>query len=160
MQTKTNPTAESTASQPEAPAPGSGEPRHRSPVRNFARHYAEMVVAMLLGMFVLGFALELALEPLGVDVSNWDVDAPALFLLSMAVTMTVPMVGWMRHRGHGWAACRDMTLAMFVPAIAAIGLLWGDVATDVHGLMGIEHTAMFTLMFVAMLLRREEYTRH
>jgi len=160
MQTKTNPPAESAASQREAPAPESGEARHHSPVRNFARHYAEMVVAMLLGMFVLGFALALALEPLGVDVSNWDVEAPALFLLSMAVTMTVPMVAWMRHRGHGWAACRDMTAAMFVPACVAVGLLWAGVASDVHGLMGIEHVAMFTLMFVAMLLRRDEYTRH
>jgi len=53
-----------------------------------------------------------------------------------------------------------MSAAMFVPAFAVVGLLWADVATDVHGLMGIEHTAMFTLMFVAMLLRRDEYTRH
>jgi hypothetical protein len=29
-------------------------------------------------------------------------DAPALSLLGMAVVMTVPMVGWMRYRGHGW----------------------------------------------------------
>ena len=47
-----------------------------------------------------------------------------------------------------------------MPAFAAVGLLWADVATDVHRLMGIEHIAMFTLMFVAMLLRRDEYTGH
>jgi len=160
MQTTTDTTASSTAPPPDGPAPESGESARRSPVRNFAQHYAEMVVVMLLGMFVLGFALAVALEAAGVDVSNWDVDAPALYLLSMAVTMTVPMVAWMRHRGHGWAACRDMSAAMFVPAFAVVGLLWADVANDVHGLMGIEHTAMFTLMFVAMLLRRDEYTRH
>jgi hypothetical protein len=119
-----------------------------------------MVVAMLLGMFVLGFALALVLEAAGADVSNSEREAPALFLLGMAVTMTVPMVAWMSHRGHGWPACRDMTLAMFVPAFAAVGLLWADVATGVHGLMGVEHAAMFTLMFVAMLLRRDEYTGH
>jgi flagellar biosynthetic protein FliP len=159
MQTQTDPTARPAAPAPEAMAPQPEAPR-RSPVRNFVWHYVEMVVAMLLGMFVLGFALAVPLELAGVDVSAWDVDAPALFLLSMAVTMTVPMVAWMRHRGHGWPACRDMTLAMFVPAFAAVGLLWGDVATGVHGLMGLEHTAMFTLMLVAMLLRRDEYTGH
>lgn len=155
MQTTTPTTLDDPAAPPQTPAL---DGRRRCAVRHFAQHYAEMVVAMLLGMVVLGLALALPLEAAGVDVSNWDEDAPALFLLSMAVTMTVPMVAWMRHRGHGRAACRDMTAAMFVPAFAAVGLLWADVASDVHGLMGIEHTAMFTLMFLAMLLRRHEYT--
>jgi hypothetical protein len=160
MQTKTDPTARSAAAQPQALEPADAAPPRRSAVRNFAQHYVEMVVAMLLGMVVLGFALAVPLELAGVDVSGWDADAPALFLLSMAVTMTVPMVAWMRHRGHGWAACRDMSAAMFVPAFAAVGLLWADVADDVHGLMGIEHAAMFTAMFVVVLLRLDEYTGH
>jgi flagellar biosynthetic protein FliP len=157
MQTKIDPPASPPAAQEQDPAPRSEQPRG-SRARTFLRHYAEMVVAMLLGMFVLGAALAVPLEAAGIDVSSWDKKEPELLLLSMAFTMTVPMVAWMRHRGHGWAPCWEMTAAMFVPAFLAIGLLWAEVSTDVHGLMGIEHTVMFTAMFGLMLLRLDEYT--
>ena len=120
----------------------------RSAVLNFARHYVEMVVAMLLGMLVLGLPIDTLLH------------APELELLNMAVTMTVPMVAWMRYRGHGWQPAWEMSAAMFVPTFVAIGLLWGGVVEDEHTLLMIQHTAMFPLMFVAMLLRHGEYTGH
>ncbi len=159
MQTKAEPTPDPTVSQ-DVPAAAAPDEHPQRPVLDFARHYAEMVVAMLLGMFVLGFALVAVLELVGVDASDWDVDAPALYLLTMVVTMTIPMVWWMRYRGHRWRLAWEMTAAMFLPAVAAIGLLWTDVENDVHMLMGLEHTAMFTAMFVAMFLRRHEYTGH
>ena len=124
----------------------------------FTRHYLEMVVAMLLGMFVLGGALAVALEAAGVDVSNWETEAPAMLLLGMATTMTVPMVAWMRHRGHGWAPCWEMAAAMFVPSFVAIGLLVTGALTDGHALMMIQHIAMFPLMLGVMLLRPREYS--
>ena len=122
--------------------------RFNSPTLRFARHYLEMVVAMLLGMLVLGLPLSTLIH------------APALELLNMAVTMTVPMVAWMRHRGHGWQPAFEMSAAMFVPTFVAIGLLWGGVVEDEHAAMMIQHVAMFPLMLVAMLLRRSEYTGH
>jgi hypothetical protein len=160
METKSNPSmtpSDPQPAQPQDPAPGSGPPGG-SRAWIFLRHYAEMVVAMLLGMFVLGAVLAALLEFAGVDVGRWDEEEPELFLLSMAFTMTVPMVAWMRHRGHGWRASWEMTATMFVPAFLAIGLLWAEVATNIHGLMGIEHTVMFTAMFGVMLLRLDEYT--
>ena len=151
MQTKINPTTQTATAQPDAPAPGG------SPARAFVRHYAEMLVAMFLGMFVLGFALSALLALAGVEVSSWDTDAPALLLLGMATVMTIPMVGWMRHRGHRWLLCWEMAASMFVPTFVAVGLLWAAVETDVHALMGIQHVAMFPSMLAAMLLRRREY---
>jgi hypothetical protein len=112
---------------------------------------------MLLGMLVLGGAATVLLEAAGIDVSNWDHDLPALFLFAMAFTMTVPMVGWMRYRGHGWRACAEMSAAMFLPTLVVVGMLTAGVGGDVHSLMAIQHVAMFPAMFVAMLLRREEY---
>ena len=117
-------------------------------------------LAMLLGMFVLGFALSAPLELVGVDVSSWDTEAPELLLLGMAFTMTVPMVAWMRHRGHEWARSWEMAAAMFLPSCAAIGLLWTDVETDIHALLEIQHVTMFPGMLLVMLLRRHEYTGH
>jgi hypothetical protein len=159
MQAMTNPSTHPAATQAEAAAPRSGEARH-TPVWNFTRHYIEMLAAMFLGMLVLGGALAVPLELAGADVSNWDRDAPALLLLGMAFAMTVPMVAWMRHRGHGWAPAADMTAAMFLPSFAAVGLLWAGLETDTHALLMIQHVAMGPAMLVAMLLRRHEYTGH
>jgi hypothetical protein len=120
----------------------------------FARHYAEMVIAMLAGMFVLGGAAVGLLALVGIDVGDWRTDAPALLLLGMALTMTVPMVAWMRHRGHGWGPAAEMSAAMFLPSLVAIAL---GGTLDVDGQMTVQHAGMFPAMLAAMLLRRSEY---
>jgi hypothetical protein len=132
----------------------------RSPAFTFARHYVEMVVAMFLGMFVLGGIGAVLLGLAGVDTGDWHADAPALMLLSMAVTMSVPMVAWMRHRGHGWAPCWEMTASMLLPTFGAIALLALALVEDGGTLMLIQHVVMFPAMFGVMLLRRDEYTGH
>jgi hypothetical protein len=126
----------------------------------FTRHYIEMVVAMLLGMVLLGMPLSIGLEAVGIDVGSWDKDAPALMLLGMAFTMSVPMVAWMRYRGHGWAPAGEMAASMFIPSIVAIALLWGGLVEDSHSLLMIQHVAMLPAMLVAMVLRRSEYGGH
>lgn len=158
MRTTTNLPTNSAALHRGTAAPRSGASR-RSPLRTFAQHYAEMVVAMVLGMFVLGAALAVPPELAGVAVSSWDTEAPALLLLAMAFTMTVPMVAWMRYRGHR-APAMDMAGAMFLPSFAAVGLLWAGIQADIHVLLEIRHVAMLPAMLVAMLLRRQEYTGH
>jgi len=125
---------------------------------HFVRHYLEMVAAMFVGMFALGVPLAGALALVGVDVSAWDTDAPALLLLGMAFTMAVPMAAWMRYRGHDWAPVREMTAAMFVPSLAAIALLWAGTTDDGGALMMIQHVGMFPAMLAVMLLRLDEYT--
>ena len=126
--------------------------------RHFARHYLEMVVAMLLGMVVLGAPALVALGAAGVSSAEFQSGAPALYLLGMGVTMTVPMVGWMRHRGHGWPASTEMTASMFIPTFGVMALLWAGFVTDFGTLMGLEHAVMPVTMLVAMLLGREEYS--
>ncbi|HYH89910.1 MAG TPA: hypothetical protein VEX67_11785 [Solirubrobacteraceae bacterium] len=113
-------------------------------------HYVEMLLAMFAGMLVLWMPLVALGRP----------DATELELLGMAFTMTVPMVAWMRYRGHGWTPAAEMTAAMFIPTFAAIGLLWAGLVEDGHAPMMIQHVAMFPAMLVAMLLRRSEYTGH
>jgi hypothetical protein len=119
--------------------------------RRFARHYAEMIIAMFAGMFVLGAAASAF-----IDLDALRDESPTLMLLGMAFTMTAPMVAWMRYRGHGWAPCADMTAAMFLPTFLAIAL--GAAGMGLGGQMAVEHTLMFPAMLVAMLLRRDEYT--
>lgn len=128
--------------------------------RHFIRHYIEMVVAMFAGMLVLGIPAELALRAAGTSSSELHADAPALMLLGMAVIMTVPMVAWMRHRGHAWQPCHEMAASMFLPTFAVIALLWAGAVEDAGTLMTLEHAVMLPSMLIAMLLRREEYAGH
>jgi hypothetical protein len=74
--------------------------------------------------------------------------------------MTVPMVAWMRYRGHGWRPSNEMAAAMFIPTFAVIALMETAVVADFGTLMMLEHIAMFPAMLIAMLLRVAEYTGH
>jgi hypothetical protein len=128
--------------------------------KHFIRHYVEMVIAMFAGMFVLGGAAAAVLGLVGIDVGDWEDDAPALLLLGMAFVMTVPMVAWMRYRRHGWAPAGEMAAAMFVPSLAAILLLWIGAVEGSHAPLMIQHIGMFPAMLAVMLLRLDEYTVH
>src|SRR6266545_1678510 len=120
----------------------------------FALHYVEMVVAMFAGMMIFG-ALEsgvLALAGQGYS----EAEQPGLATTVMTVNMPVGMALWMRIRGHGWPGILEMSGVMFLPLVGLLPLLWAGVV-DSESLMMIEHTAMFPLMLVAMLRRRDEY---
>jgi hypothetical protein len=116
--------------------------------RRFIRHYVEMLFVMVLGMFALGAPANAVVHTSG---------RPALMLAEMAVTMTLPMVAWMRFRGHAWRPCNEMAASMLLPAAGAISLLSAGLVTGTGPLMIIEHAAMLASMLIAMLLRREEY---
>ncbi len=117
----------------------------------FVRHFLEMVAAMGIGMEVLGAVSEAAL---GLP------DRTDVMLVAMAIWMTVPMVAWMRVRGHGWRASGEMAASMLIPTAAMLALLGAGVVTDEGTLLVLEHIVMLPSMLVAMLLRREEYIGH
>jgi hypothetical protein len=115
------------------------------PRYHFIRHYIEMVAAMFAGMFALAMPAGWAVGAFGVSHLS-----PPLMVFQMAVTMTVPMVGWMRYRGHAWRPCIEMAGAMFVPVFALMGLLWAGAIAGGSVPIVIEHGAMLVLMLVAM----------
>jgi hypothetical protein len=121
--------------------------------KHVVRHYVEMVIAMFVGMGVLGFPAASAMGAL-ID------DTPALMFLRMATTMTVGMVVWMRYRGHGWRANTEMAASMFLPTFGVIGLLWAGLLTNLGVLMVVEHVAMLLAMASVMLMRPAEYSHH
>jgi hypothetical protein len=125
------------------------------PAGRFARHYAEMVIAMFAGMIAIGMPAGVALSGLGIELAD---DAPAALLLGMGITMTVPMVAWMRYRGHGWAASNEMAASMMIPSVAVVGLLAAGVVVETGTLLAIQHVVMFPAMLAVMFLRLDEYT--
>jgi hypothetical protein len=140
------PRAQAGSGHPGRPAGGRGRWR-------FLRHYLEMVAAMFVGMVVMGAAVRGVLALMGLE---FPAQYPELAALEMAFDMSVGMVAWMRHRGHGWASTLEMAGAMFAPAVALFPLLWlGVIVGD--SLVVLEHLAMFPLMYLVMLRRRAEY---
>jgi len=125
-------------------------------MKRFLWHYVEMIIAMGVGMLVLGMARAGLLGLLDVELSS--ATQPELAALLMAFDMSVGMVVWMRYRGHGWASTMEMVAVMFAPVVllapfTLTGLMSG------HALMMVMHIAMLPLMLAVMLRRRAEYSQ-
>ena len=127
----------------------------RHSTTHFLKHLGEMTVAMLLGMAVLGVPSELAFDAAGIDYDRIELEWPTVPALVMAFNMSVPMVLWMRRRGHSWSYTLEMAAAMFIPVLALTPVLWlGLISGD--GLSVIQHAVMIPSMIVVMLRRRRE----
>jgi hypothetical protein len=139
----------------EAPLPETGPAPARSGRRAFGLHVAEMLIAMSLGMLVLGGAIHGTLQLMGASLS----DAPASVSATvMAVTMTAPMVWWMHHRRHPARRSVEMAASMVVPTAVAIALHWlGAISSD--GVMLLQHAVMIPAMVGVMLWRYDHYSR-
>jgi hypothetical protein len=123
----------------------------------FVRHLAEMLVAMVVGMVVLGLALTGLLMLVGAPTALDD--RPVLALVAMAVEMTLPMAAWMAYRGHRSRDVVEMSMSMLVPAaILAAAAVAGAIGP--HYAMGIYHHVMLLAMVGLMLVRFETYTSH
>lgn len=126
---------------------GSTTSGHRAPV---ARHFLEMVAAMVVGMMLLGGLTYAAYVIAGVDESRVPVELDALLMgFNMAVGMTV----WMRYRGHGWSGILKMDGAMLTSFVGLFPLLWlGLISED--AMFGLGHVVMLPAMWVLMLRGR------
>lgn len=124
----------------------------------FVRHYAEMVVAMFVGMPIYGILFHSPLDPLGLRETMFD--RPYLSETLMLVAMSIPMAAYMVWRGHRTERTVEMVAGMAIPALAVIWLT----STEAVGLFSLvtlslwSHLAMLLGMLAAMLLRRDEYS--
>jgi flagellar biosynthetic protein FliP len=123
----------------------------------FIRHFVEMLVVMMLGMSLLGGAFS-GLHTLlfgGGFADAWR-DHVLLAALSMAFNMTVPMVLWMRYRGHSWQRGGEMAAAMNLPVVPLLALnVFG--AISAVAVLGLQMILMIPAMLSAMLYRKGEY---
>lgn len=117
----------------------------------FLLHFGEMVVAMYLGMMLLDMPSAAVSSALG--FSNSD---PVTSALVMTITMTVPMVLWMRVRGHTWERSGEMGAAMVVPSFVIVALAITGIISRA-GLAGAVMDPMIPAMLALMLYRRSEY---
>jgi hypothetical protein len=123
--------------------------------RAFLRHLGEMVLAMLLGMAVLGGVASGVFALAGGSLDDADAAVRAFV---MGFNMTVPMVGWMLYRGHGGGRSAEMAGAMVVPTLLAVALYWaGALAGD--AVSAVQHAVMIPAMVAVMLWRYDHYSR-
>ena len=128
---------------------------HEGHASGFWRHFVEMIVAMAIGMFV---GVAIYLTAIGMTFDQALIRHPITILLVVAISMTVPMVAWMRHRGHGWRSCSEMAAAMVIPVIPFLCLVWFGVTKS--ALCGAYCAASVAAMLALMLYRRSEYSAH
>ena len=123
--------------------------------RAFARHFGEMLIAMFLGMGVFGGLAALGFAAAGGSSS----DLPGgVRVMLMGIYMTVPMLLWMRYRGHAAARNAEMAMSMMVPTVAAAALAFAGVL-GTGAALGVQHAVMVPAMLAVMLWRYEEYAR-
>jgi len=72
------------------------------------------------------------------------------------VGMTAPMVAWMLYRGMGRRNSYEMALAMVLPVIPFLCLVWFDVTKSAQ--CGAYCVLTVAAMLVLMLYRRSEYS--
>jgi hypothetical protein len=129
------------------------------PRRRFVRHLLEMILVMMLGMCVLGAGFgELHVLLFGSGSAGVWRDHVGLAAFAMAFNMTVPMVLWMRYRGHSWERGGEMAAAMNLPVLPAL-VLYGAGVIPAGGVLGMQMMLMIPAMLGAMLYRKEEYSR-
>jgi formate/nitrite transporter FocA (FNT family) len=121
---------------------------------HFARHLAEMMVAMWIGM-PLGRVLFAALY--GSASSEAVRQHDVAWALLMAFSMTAPMVAVMLYRGHSRRSAGEMAAVMIAPVLPFVALELSHVITGpVAGpYMGVSMVAMIALM----VYRRRDYQR-
>jgi hypothetical protein len=133
------------------------QPKDRK-VWRFLRHLLEMIVVMMLGMCVLGVAWGAFHEVVfgSAFADAWRVYV-GLAAFAMAFNMTVPMVLWMRYRGHSWERGGEMAIAMNLPLLPLL-LLYSLDLIPAQAVLGLQMMLMIPAMVLAMLYRRDEYS--
>ena len=124
----------------------------------FLRHFGEMMLAMILGMMVLGMAFRgIHIAVFGTGFAEAWRSHTELAVFAMTFNMTLPMMLWMRHRGHSWERCGEMGGAMVAAAVIALVPFWLGFLPG-GAPVGLEMLLMVPAMLLAMFYRVDEYS--
>jgi hypothetical protein len=118
-----------------------------------ARHYFEMVIAMVVGMMVLQPLWTVAFDALRLPDALRHATVMALV---MATDMSLGMGVWMRYRRHSWRSITEMTTAMYLPFAVFLPTVWAG-AMSGGAMITAGHLLMLPTMLALMLWRRDEY---
>ena len=124
-------------------------------IARFALHYVEMVLAMIIGMIVLGIPVDTVARAAGYDDLYHEL--PLAGAIVMTVIMVVPMAAWMGFRGHDRSMTVEMSLAMIVPTVALLAAAIGRLIAPAS-VMTLVDPLMYVSMLAVMLARWPMYS--
>ena len=117
--------------------------------REWWRHYAGMVIAMVLGMMVLEPVRSAVMPDGRVPAVAAGPEAISLF---MATEMSAGMLVWMWIQGHAFRETLSMCAGMYASFVVLFPLLWAGLVSG-DTLLVVGHLIMLATMGV--LLRRQ-----
>jgi hypothetical protein len=85
--------------------------------------------------------------------------SPELTVLVMGIILSLPMLAWMRFRGHEWRPTLEMASTTIVLGILLVGLGWLGILAK-SSLFEWMRTLACPAMLIPMLLRLDLYTGH
>jgi hypothetical protein len=142
----------------EVPVDDSRDSSPHHPWRHFTRQYLEMAVVMGIGMIATAFVFMVILNAVVNGDVTWKealLRYPVLALIAVAFGMSVPMIPWMRYRGHAKRSAYEMAALMGLLAVPFICLALFDVVKGSQ--CGLYCGSGFVAMFALMLYRRPQY---
>jgi hypothetical protein len=87
------------------------------------------------------------------------VQSPEVAVLVIGFILALPMLAWMRFRGHEWRPTVEMASTTIVLAILLVGLGWLGILAKTS-LIEWMRTLACPVMIIPMLFRLDEYTAH
>jgi hypothetical protein len=124
-------------------------------VGHFLRHYVEMCLVCCIGGFALNFLFFTAAARIGYP--GLLKSQPSLSIMIIAVLLAIPMLIWMRIRGHDWRPTLEMSIVPVVLAILIVGANWLNLLPK-NEMRPIMTDLVCPAMLIPMLFRLDMYT--
>ena len=123
----------------------------------FLWHFLEMCLTMCIGGITLNVLFFLAAAQVG--YRDLVERSPELSLLAIGINLAVPMVLWMRFRGHQWRPTLEMASTSIILPILLIGAAWLGIIPESSRLILLKIFAC-PVMLIPMLFRLDLYILH
>jgi hypothetical protein len=123
----------------------------------FIWHLLEMCLAMCIGgiplivLFFVGAA--------NIGYPDLVQQSPELSVLAMGFVLSLPMLAWMRFRGHEWRPTLEMASTTIVVGVLLVSLGWLGILAK-SSLFEWMRSLACPAMIVPMLFRLDLYTGH
>ena len=123
----------------------------------FLWHFVEMCLTMCIG----GIALNVLFFWGAAQIGYPDLFErfPEFSLLLIGINLALPMIAWMRFRGHDWRPTLEMASTSIILVILLIGAAWLGIISRSSQLELLKRFAC-AVMLIPMLFRLDLYTGH
>ena len=123
----------------------------------FIWHLLEMCLAMCIGGVPLIVLFFIGAAKIGYP--DLIEQSPELSVLVIGFILSLPMLAWMRFRGHEWRPTLEMASTTIVLGSLLVGLVWLGVLAK-SSLLEWMRTLACPAMLIPMFFRLDIYTAH